>query len=181
MSIRSSQACAGLDIDFYAFDDWTSNVVKLQVLCGKPKPNKVNVVNRIIRGSDLTRTNAKGQTILFCAIKENMPLSFIKALLKYGADVTSRDVNGLTARDYAMTVFREDCVQCLDKHVFDTMRSRNITELNRYVMRSYGDIITNIVNGNSAEARSITHDLAEKRNMKPLADVMDRIPKLQVR
>ena len=150
------------------------------MLCGKPKPNKLNIVNRIIRGSDLSRTNAKGQTIIFCAIKENMPVAFIKGLLKYDVDISARDVKGQTARDYAQSVFREDCVQCLDKHVFDTIRNRNMTELHNHVMRGYGDVITSIVNANTAEARAIQHDLAEKRNMQPFADVIEGLPKLKV-
>lgn len=138
------------------------------------------MVIRIIAGSDLRRTNHKGQTILYSAIKENMPISFIKTLLKHGLDITMRDSSGQTARDYALCLFRDEYVECLDQHVYDVLRARNVARLNRYVMSGYGDVISKLVSSNTAESRAIGHDLAEKRNMKPIADVLENLPILEV-
>ena len=140
----------------------------------------MSITNRIIRGSDLTRTDIKGQTILFRAIKEKMPVSFIKGLLKYGVDITSRDEEGQTARDVAVSLFQDECVECLDKQVFDSLRSRNMPDLDYYVMRGYGDVLLSITAANTPDAHAIQHDLAEKRNMKPVGELLENIPVLQV-
>lgn len=150
-----------------------------KVLCGKPKPSKVSVVNRIIRGSDLTRTNQKGQTILFEAIKEGMPVDFVKSLLKRGADLTWRDYKGRTARDLAEDVLGDEYVECLDRFVLSIISERKISKLYFLITRQY-DYLRTIVYGSSAKALELVHDLREKRSYKEIVDLLDVIPKLQV-
>ena len=149
-------------------------------MCGKPRPSKVSIVNRVIRSSNLRRTNHKGQTILFEAIKEGMSIEFVKGLLKRGVDITWRDYKGRTARDFAEDMLGEEYIEVLDRHVLQVVRERNLKKLYYFITRGYDHLSSIIYSSNNAEALEIAHDLREKRSYKEIVDLLDVTVNLQV-
>lgn len=151
----------------------------VQVLSGQPKPPSISIVHRILRGSDLSRRNHKGQNILFEAIREKMTASFMENLLQYGADLAARDHYGRTACDYAEEHEHDECIACFDDYVFDLMVKRNLDEVQGLVLRGYDHIWDLLIREESRVAR-LNAQFDDDHIYQKIGHYVKGIPKIQV-
>ncbi|KAJ8304772.1 hypothetical protein KUTeg_018355 [Tegillarca granosa] len=107
-----------------------------QLISGKVKP-KNEIVQRIIEDSDLSVKNTEGQTLVFEAIEQDYPESFIKSLFKLGANVAARDRYGRTARDYAGFLNKTKYFRVIDDHVLQFIRECNIQKIENLIIQGY--------------------------------------------
>lgn len=70
----------------------------------------------------MSARNPDGQTIVYEAIARDCPDAFIVSLIKYGANIASRDQYGRTARDYAEFVKKPRYCKLIDACVLEMVR-----------------------------------------------------------
>ena len=153
--------------------------LNLQVISGRPKPDSVSLIHRILRGSDLTRRNHKGQTVLYEAIKYRIHATVFKAMFQHGADVTSRDHNGRTARDYAEHLGEREYTRLIDDHVTSMINERDVDFVERAGMMSY-DHVADLVKPENKVNQILCERLSENRLYKPMAKCIQGLPRLDV-
>ncbi|KAL3866692.1 hypothetical protein ACJMK2_043973 [Sinanodonta woodiana] len=114
--------------------------VFFQLICGTSKPDD-RIIQRILLGSDMTARDLDGQTILFKAIETMQSDQFIQALFSYGADISQRDCNGRTVRDYAEYLRRTKYIHVIDYHVMQIVRNFDIESLEKLIFSGYDHIL----------------------------------------
>ena len=151
-----------------------------QVLNGTPSPADLRIVHRILAGSDLTRRNSRGQTVLFEAMRERLPVAFLDALVRYGVDLSARDYLGRSPRDYAAALAREDLVHWVDGHVTGAVFRRNTDRVLDWIVRGYDHVMHVLQHATDERGRKLMDRLAEDQCMKTTAAAINTIPKVKV-
>ena len=105
----------------------------MQVLDSPFRPRENKTVIRILQGSDLAARNTEGQTILFEAIAREEPEEIISAILSAGVNVASRDMHGMTARDFAVRLQRPNYVKLIDNHVLKLIKSKDFLKVSHFL------------------------------------------------
>ena len=152
---------------------------KLQVLCGRPKPDSFAIVHRILRDSDLSKRNHKGQTIAFEALKQGNSKEFLLDLLHYGVDLAARDYVGRTVRDLAESLELDKHVACIDAYIFEIMRNKDVAKLEDLVLKGYNHI-TDILMSDDPVPLKLRDKFDDDRFYRQMGKYVESIPKIQV-
>ena len=115
------------------------------MICGNPKPRNLRITYRILKDCDLSIRNREGQTIIHQAILRKCPGEFVATLLRYGANIALRDVNGQTARDLAEGLGLIKYVNVIDEFVYNTLRTADTEisadRLDTWICQGYEHIV----------------------------------------
>ncbi|XP_076443630.1 uncharacterized protein LOC143282063 [Babylonia areolata] len=131
----------------------------------RPRENKTII--RILQGSDLSARNAQGQTVLFEAISREEPEEIVNAILNAGVNVASRDMHGMTARDWAARLQRPDYVRMIDSHVLKLIKSKEFLKVEQLILEDY-DHLGDIKDKNGL----LAVDFAKKHSTRQLVEIV---------
>ncbi|XP_052794687.1 uncharacterized protein LOC128227844 isoform X2 [Mya arenaria] len=121
--------------------------VFFQLFCGLGAPYDERIVQRVLRGSDLTARDSTGQTILHLAIATNQSDNNVKCLLTNNVDLAARDCQGRTARDLAEKLNCPKYVRLIDDHIVRLVKEKKFEPLERLILHNY-DHILDVNDGN---------------------------------
>jgi len=152
-----------------------------QVLNGTPKPDDFRIVHRILAGSDLTRRNSRGQTALFEAMRERLPIGFLNSLVRYGVSLVSRDYLGRSPRDYAAALARDDYVHWVDGHVTGAVFRRDTERVLGWIVNGYDHVMHVLQHATDERGHRLMDKLAADQCMRRTAAAINTIPKVKVR
>ena len=120
-----------------------------------------------------------GRTLLFKAIANDYSNQFIKALFKYGVNITSRDSCGRTARDFAETMKKPKYFNVIDEEIISIVASGDLEKLQQLVLQGY-DHILDITDKQGFNMLSIIQRLPLKGNKQDILTFMEKIPSIRV-
>lgn len=110
------------------------------LITGDHKPLD-SITYKILKVSDMSVRDQHGQTLLFKAILKDFSSNFVKALFKYGVDVSARDDRGRTARDYAEQLRKTKYFTEIDEHMIEIVKSCDTDKLQHLVLQGYDHIL----------------------------------------
>lgn len=116
---------------------------------------------------------------MFEAISQQLPPEIITALCTYGADISSRDKRGRTARDYAKLLGNASYVDAIDTFLLETIRSKDGTKVEGWVLRSY-DHVTDVARQECALTKKIREQIEHDWTMKEMGRLLENVSKIQV-
>jgi len=138
------------------------------------------IIHKVLRFSDMSARDQSGRTILFRAMDHNFSGQFVRALFKYGVDISARDKHGRTARDHAEYIKKSKYLTDIDDHILDIVKECNLERLQAIVLQGYDHIIdiTDNKGINIKQAFRDFHTLNPRKE--DMLSYMDRIRTIQV-
>ncbi|XP_041367616.1 uncharacterized protein LOC121382159 isoform X2 [Gigantopelta aegis] len=132
-------------------------------------PNRPDddVIERVIKGSNMAARNPEGQTILHHAINCQESNHLVETVLACDVDVAARDRLGRTARDLAEKAEMWDYVKLIDQHVFKLLKNKKFDVVENLILHMY-DHITDIKDSFGKTAV----DYAKKNSTRQIAEVV---------
>lgn len=145
-----------------------------QLFCGAGAPYDEKITQRVLRGSDLTARDARGQTILHWAVTTSQSESNVKVLLNNGVDIAARDCQGRTARDLAEKQNKPSYIRLIDNHVIRLVKEKKFDQLERLILQNY-DHLLDVTEGN----KTLT-EIAKKSSTKNIYEILTFTAPIQV-
>lgn len=149
------------------------------MICGVTGPRDEKIVHRVLKGADLTARDREGHTILHKIIihdrPENAAENTLRVAMSYGADISSRDCNGRTARDLAKKLQKEHYCKCIDEYVIKLVKDRRFEDIERLILHNYDHLLDITDSGN----RTLV-DIAKKYGTRQIHEVVKLTAAIQV-
>ena len=151
------------------------------MLNGTPKPDDFRIVHRILAGSDLTCRNSRGQTALFEATRERLPVGFLDCLVRYGVSLVSRDYLGRSPRDYAAALARDEYMHWDDGHVTGADFRCDGERVLGWIVNGYDHVMHVLQHATDELGHRLMDKLVADQCMRRTAAAINTIPKVKVR
>ncbi|KAL3842174.1 hypothetical protein ACJMK2_020217 [Sinanodonta woodiana] len=133
-------------------------------------PNIAKYLDNVQKKIEHTEKDCEGNTVLFRAIIEGVPVSTLFWLMDTmsGSNLLDRNKNGLTAREFAEENGRPDVVQAIDRYILQNM---NLNSWIQFPIRFYRPELLNITDEQSG--KTFWEKLEEEKDNHNLKRVMD--------
>ncbi|KAL3866690.1 hypothetical protein ACJMK2_043971 [Sinanodonta woodiana] len=118
-----------------------------QLFCGSTKVKDERIIQRVLRGCDLTARDRDGQNILHVAIQTDQSENNIRFLLANGVDIAARDCQGRTPRDLAEKCNKPLITRCIDEYVIKMVKDKKFDQIEKLILHNY-DHILDLTEGN---------------------------------
>lgn len=138
-----------------------------------------SITHKILLASDMSVRNLHGQTILFKAVSHEYSHQFIRALFKYGVDISARDDKGRTARDYAEFLKKTKYFTEIDEYVVEIVKSCDMDKLQYLVLNGYDHILDITDNRGINVINVLKHHFTSNDNKEEMARFIDKILAVQ--
>ena len=146
-----------------------------QLLCGSGAPYDEKITLRVLKGSDLTARDCKGNTILHIAILYHASETVLKFLLNNGVDIAARDCQGRTARDVAEKHNCPNYVKLIDEFIIKIVKDKKFDQIERLILHNY-DHLLDIKDG----SRTLV-DTAKRSSTSNIHEIIRLTAPIQVR
>ncbi|GFN80508.1 acyl-CoA-binding domain-containing protein 6 [Plakobranchus ocellatus] len=111
-----------------------------QLFRSPKRPKDFKIIHRVLKATDMSLKNARGQTLLFQAIETEESLATVSIMLEEGVNIAARDNKGRTARDFALKLGRSRYAKAIDNHVIQLVRGRKFPQMEQMLLDGYDNV-----------------------------------------